>query len=54
MAQPGPGAAPVRGERRINRVLVAVRGLPAYAVSDGAALRGVAGQIYGVATSCPY
>ncbi|MCF3142199.1 hypothetical protein [Streptomyces platensis] len=28
--QPGPGVEPVRGERRINRVLVAVRGLLSY------------------------
>lgn len=27
VVRPGPGAAPVRCERRINRVLVAVRGL---------------------------
>ncbi|WP_327388040.1 tyrosine-type recombinase/integrase [Streptomyces sp. NBC_01207] len=51
VVQPGPGAAPVRGERRINRVLVAVRGLLAYAVTAGEAPRGVLGQIYELADS---
>ncbi|WP_326617660.1 site-specific integrase [Streptomyces decoyicus] len=51
VVQPGPGGVPVRGERRINRVLVAVRGLLAYAVSAGEAPRGVLGQIYELADS---
>lgn len=51
VVQPGPGASPVRGERRINRVLVAVRGLLSYAVSAGEAPRGVLGQIYELADS---
>ncbi|MFI2259212.1 tyrosine-type recombinase/integrase [Streptomyces tubercidicus] len=49
VVQPGPGGVPVRGERRINRVLVAVRGLLSYAVSAGEAPRGVLGQIYELA-----
>lgn len=51
VVRPGPGAKPVRGERRINRVLVAVRGLLSYAVSTGEASRGVLGQIYELAES---
>lgn len=51
VVQPGPGAAPVRGERRINRVLVAVRGLLSYAVSVREAPRAVLGQIYELADS---
>ncbi|KOT44836.1 tyrosine-type recombinase/integrase [Streptomyces rimosus] len=51
VVQPGPGAEPVRGERRINRVLVAVRGLLAYAVSVSEAPRSVLGQIYELADS---
>jgi hypothetical protein len=51
VVQPGPGAAPVRGERRINRVLVAVRGLLSYAVSVREAPRSVLGQIYELADS---
>ncbi|WP_166682789.1 tyrosine-type recombinase/integrase [Streptomyces aquilus] len=47
----GPGAVPVRGERRINRVLVAVRGLLSYAVSVSEAPRSVLGQIYELADS---
>ncbi|MET8752248.1 hypothetical protein ABZW32_19430 [Streptomyces sp. NPDC004667] len=42
---------PVRGGRRINRVLVAVRGLLSYAVTAGEAPRGVLGQIYELADS---
>ncbi|WP_328741407.1 site-specific integrase [Streptomyces caniferus] len=49
VVQPGPGGVPVRGERRINRVLVVVRGLLSYAVSAGEAPRGVLGQIYELA-----
>ncbi len=41
----------MRGERRINRVLVAVRGLLAYAVSVSRAPRSVLGQIYELADS---
>lgn len=41
----------MRGERRINRVLAAVRGLLAYAVSVGEAPRSVLGQIYELADS---
>ncbi|MFD7628999.1 site-specific integrase [Streptomyces sp. NPDC059851] len=51
VVQPGPGSEPVRGERRINRVLVAVRGLLSYAVTAGEAPRGVLGQIYELADS---
>ncbi|MFJ9824913.1 hypothetical protein ACIRSU_11110 [Streptomyces sp. NPDC101160] len=51
VVQPGPGAVPVRGERRINRVLVAVRGLLSYAVSVGEASRSLLGQIYELADS---
>ncbi|MEU3994151.1 tyrosine-type recombinase/integrase [Streptomyces platensis] len=51
VVQPGPGAEPVRGERRINRVLVAVRGLLSYAVSVREAPRAVLGQIYELADS---
>ncbi|MGW6612230.1 tyrosine-type recombinase/integrase [Streptomyces erythrochromogenes] len=51
VVQPGPGSAAVRGERRINRVLVAVRGLLSYAVTAGEAPRGVLGQIYELADS---
>ncbi|GAA3372057.1 hypothetical protein GCM10017744_102000 [Streptomyces antimycoticus] len=41
----GPGAKPVRGERRINAILTAVRGLLSHAVSVGAAPGSVLGQI---------
>ncbi|MEU7205379.1 site-specific integrase [Streptomyces sp. NPDC045470] len=51
VVQRGPGAEPVRGERRINRVLVAVRGLLSYAVSVSEAPRSVLGQIYELADS---
>ncbi|PVC81582.1 recombinase XerD [Streptomyces sp. CS014] len=51
VVQPGPGALPARGERRINRVLVAVRGLLAFAVSESEAPRSVLGQIYELADS---
>ncbi|MEV7866414.1 hypothetical protein AB0P17_09990 [Streptomyces sp. NPDC088124] len=47
----GPGAVPVRGERRINRVLIAVRGLLSHAVSVREAPRSVLGQIYELADS---
>src|SRR5206468_828020 len=51
VVQAGPGTQPVRGERRINRVLVAVRGLLSYAVSVSEAPGGVLGQIYELADS---
>lgn len=51
VVHPGPGGVPVRGERRINRVLVAVRGLLSYAVSVSEAPRSVLGQIYELADS---
>ncbi|WP_371666792.1 site-specific integrase [Streptomyces sp. NBC_00289] len=51
VVQPGPGAKPVRSEGRINRVLVAVRGLLSYAVSVGEAPRSVLGQIYELSDS---
>ncbi len=47
----GPGAVPVRGERRVNAVLTAVRGLLSHAVSQGEAPRWVLGQIYELADS---
>ncbi|WP_331759475.1 site-specific integrase [Streptomyces sp. NBC_01579] len=47
----GPGAKPVRHERRINVILTAVRGLLSYAVSVQAAPRWVLGQIYELADS---
>ncbi|MEU9398020.1 site-specific integrase [Streptomyces sp. NPDC048324] len=47
----GPGMRPVRGERRVNGVLAAVRGLLSYAVSVDAAPRSVLGQIYELADS---
>jgi integrase/recombinase XerD len=53
VVQPGPGAVPGRGERRINRVLVAVWGLLSYVVSVSEAPRSVLGQIYELADSRP-
>lgn len=47
----GPGTKPVRGERRVNGVLAAVRGLLSYAVSVGAAPMSVLGQLYELADS---
>ncbi len=47
----GPGTKPVRGERRVNGVLAAVRGLLLYAVSVGVARRSVLGQLYELADS---
>jgi hypothetical protein len=41
----------VRGERRVNGVLAAVRGLLSYAVSVGAAPQSVLGQLYELADS---
>lgn len=47
----GPGAVPVRGERRINQVLAAVRGFLAFAVASDEAPRWVLGQVYQLADS---
>lgn len=47
----GPGAEPVRGERRINAVLAAVRGLLAFAVATGLAEGHVLAQVYEVGDS---
>jgi site-specific recombinase XerD len=43
---PGPGTKPVRGERRINKVLTAVRMFLVHAVVNKAAPTGVLEQIY--------
>jgi integrase len=48
---PGPGGTPVRGERRINRVLVATRGFLAFAVAQGEAPSWVLGVLYELADS---
>lgn len=45
----GPGAKPVRGEVRINRVLVAVRMFLSFAVVNKEAPSWVLGMIYGLA-----
>ncbi|WP_228122387.1 tyrosine-type recombinase/integrase [Saccharothrix syringae] len=45
----GPGAAPVRGEARINAVLVAVRAFLSFAVVNGQAPQWVLGAIYELA-----
>ncbi|MFE3732107.1 tyrosine-type recombinase/integrase [Nocardia sp. NPDC059154] len=42
----GPGREPVRGERRVNAILTAVRGLLAFAVTAGEARPEVMAQIY--------
>ncbi|MGH3982999.1 MAG: hypothetical protein ACRDST_10040 [Pseudonocardiaceae bacterium] len=47
----GPGTVPVRGERRINQVLTAVRGFLAFAVARDEAPRWVLGQLYQLADS---
>lgn len=47
----GPGMVPVRGERRINQVLSAVRGFLAFAVARDEAPRWVLGQVYQLADS---
>jgi len=44
----GPGAVPARGERRINAVLAAVRGLLSFAVTTGLAAPEVLAQLYEV------
>ncbi len=46
---PGPGAKPARGERRINRVLVATRGFLVFAVNGGQAPPWVVSQLFEVA-----
>lgn len=48
---PGPGVKPVRGERRINRILVAVRGFVAFAVATDEAPGWVLAQVYELADS---
>ena len=45
----GPGAAPVRGARRVNLVLTAVRGFVAHAVAAGTAPAGLMPLVYEVA-----
>ena len=45
----GPGARPARGERRINRVLVAARGFLVFAVSGGEAPQWVISRLFEVA-----
>jgi integrase len=47
----GPGTQPVRGERRINKVLTAVRGFLAFAVARDEAPSWILGQIYDLADS---
>ena len=47
----GPGTRPVRGERRVNGVLAAVRGLLSFAVSVSAVPQSVLGQLYELADS---
>lgn len=46
---PGPGAAVVRHERQINKILTAVRGMLTFAVSVEEAPSAVVGQLYEVA-----
>jgi site-specific recombinase XerD len=45
----GPGTKPARGERRINRVLVATRGFLSFAVANKQAPQWVLGQLYELA-----
>jgi site-specific recombinase XerD len=45
----GPGAPLVRGERRINRVLVAVRGFLSFAIAANEAPDWILGQLYELA-----
>jgi site-specific recombinase XerD len=45
----GPGAGPVRGARRVNLVLTAVRGFVAHAVASGTAPAGLLPLVYEVA-----
>lgn len=45
----GPGLAPVRGARRVNGVLAAVRGLVVHAVAAGQARGGLVAAVYEVA-----
>jgi site-specific recombinase XerD len=51
VVRPGPGTAPVRGERRINLVLIAVRGFVRFAVAAGEVPLWVLAQLYDVADS---
>jgi site-specific recombinase XerD len=46
---PGPGGKPVRGERRVNRVLIAVRGFLMHAVAANEAPGWIVGQLYDLA-----
>lgn len=46
---PGPGARPVRGERRINGVLTAVRGFLGFAMASGEVPKSMLGRIYELA-----
>ncbi|MGH3222189.1 MAG: tyrosine-type recombinase/integrase [Streptosporangiaceae bacterium] len=46
---PGPGARAARGERRVNRVLVATRGFLVFAVAGGEAPQWVVSQLFEVA-----
>jgi len=50
-AIPGPGAVPVRGPRRINAVLAAVRGFLCFAVDQGEIPAQVLRQLYELADS---
>ena len=45
----GPGVRPARGERRVNRVLVATRGFLVFAVNGGEAPQWVISQLFEVA-----
>jgi integrase/recombinase XerD len=51
VALPGPGAPPVRGERRINGILTAVRGFLAFGVAGREVPGWVLGVIYELADS---
>jgi site-specific recombinase XerD len=45
----GPGARPVRGEKQVNNVLTATRGLLVFAVNNGEAPQWIVQQLYEVA-----
>ena len=45
----GPGGAPVRGARRVNAVLTAVRGMVVHAVAAGQAPAGLVALLYELA-----
>lgn len=49
VVRPGPGATPVRGPRRVNAVLAAVRAFVLFAVSDGEVGEQAAEQLYALA-----